>query len=354
MKTVPRRKGNMVLWIGTALCALVFGLTLPRPRCLLALGMLLLLLPLPPWQRLLGRLLRREWLRPVLLVVFGVSFCFFGIMSRVGWDWLKPRAEMPEGSSFEIRFLGVGQGDATLIKCDGHAMLVDGGSSSKSGVMYTYLKNLSVYRLDCVVCTHPHDDHLGGLNGALHWATADRAFCNVTEYDSYQFQTFTETLAQWNVKPEVPEIGRAYTLGSATYTFLAPTQEAEDPNDLSLVLRVTYGNTSFLIMSDAGFAEEASLLAAGTDVKSTVLRVGHHGSAGSTSEEFLQAVNPELAVISVGYANEYGHPSERVKRLLAQNGVPYYMTNREGDIVIASDGNDLTVTTSPRSSQTGG
>lgn len=146
----------------------------------------------------------------------------------------------PENSTFEVHFLDVGQGDCSLILCDGKAMLIDGGEASESSKVYAYLKKSGVDHLDYIVATHAHSDHIGGLSGALNYASVDTALCPVTSYDSKTFNSFTKYLSQQGVSITVPEPGDTFSLGSASVTILGPQKSYEDTNDTSIVMKVVY------------------------------------------------------------------------------------------------------------------
>ena len=253
-------------------------------------------------------------------------------------------AEPLSGSSFEIHFINVGQGDSALIVCDGHAMLIDGGVKENSSLIYSYLKEHDVQVLDYIVCSHPHKDHIGGLAGALNYAKAQTALCPVKKYDSKGFENFKKYLDKQNISITVPEAGDVFALGSAECTVLGPVKAAKGNNN-SLVIRIEYGDTSFLFSGDAEYDEEHDMLAAGYELKSTVLKVGHHGSEDSTSYQYLYEVDPQYAVISVGDDNSYDHPNENTLSRLRDAGVTVYRTDLDGTVICRSDGKTVTFST---------
>ncbi len=245
-------------------------------------------------------------------------------------------------STFTVHFIDVGQADAALILCDGASMLIDGGNAADSNLIYTYLKKWDITYLDVVVNTHPHEDHVGGLAGALHYADVGIAYAPVTTYDSKAFCNFTKALEQKNLSLTVPTVGDTFSLGSAVVTVLGPITMTEEVNNTSIVLHITYGETSFLFMGDAEVAEEEELLAAKSLSPVTVLKVGHHGASTSTSEAFLKSVSPMYAVISVGKGNTYGHPTQQTLTRLGDAGIQVFRTDLQGDILCESDGKTVT------------
>lgn len=224
-------------------------------------------------------------------------------------------------------------------------MLIDGGNAADSDLIYTYLKNHSVNNLDYMVCTHAHEDHVGGLAGALNYASVDTVYCPVTEYGSRAFANFVSNTEKQGRHIEVPTAGDAFTLGSAAVTVLGPVREYEENNNTSIVLRVVYGETSFLFTGDAEADAERDMIDAGAEVKSTVLKVGHHGSSTSTSYPFLREVAPAYAVISCGKDNSYGHPHEETMSKLRDADVTVYRTDIQGTIVATSDGHTVSFAT---------
>lgn len=250
----------------------------------------------------------------------------------------------PENSTFEIHFIDVGQADAALVLCDGKAMLIDGGNAEDSSLLYTYFKNHNIAHLDYVIGTHAHEDHIGGLAGALNYATVDVAYCPATSYDTKAFSNFVKALDKHGVSITVPSTGDSFTLGSATCTILAVNTDSSDPNNTSIVLRIVYGDTSFLFTGDAEREVEQAVLNRGANINSTVLKVGHHGSESSTSYVWLREVMPQYAVISVGKDNSYGHPTEEVLSRLRDAEVKTFRTDLQGDIICVSDGKSVTFT----------
>ncbi len=243
-----------------------------------------------------------------------------------------------------VDFIDVGQGDASLIVCNGEAMMIDGGSSDKSDLIYSYLEAHGVYDLKYVVATHPDDDHIGGLSGAIHEASVERAFCSVNEYDSRPFENYRKSLNEQGVTIEVPNAGDTLDLGGAKVTFIAPIETYEENNNNSIVIRIVYDEVSFLFTGDAEILEEKSILESGQDIKSNVIKIGHHGSSYSSTKDFLNAVSPSLAVISCAEGNDFGFPKQSVLDRLKKMEVKLFRTDLNGRISIYSaDGKTLTI-----------
>ncbi len=280
---------------------------------------------------------------------FLTFLCFFWLII-LGIDPTQTYAASNK-DIFEIDFLDVGQGDSILVNCDGHYMLVDGGSPKASSLIFTVLKNKSISYLDYIVATHADADHVGGLAGALNYAKAGTAYCSVTEHDTKAFNSFKKYLTKQGKSIRVPSAGDSFALGSSEVTVLGPVgaSKSDDANNNSIVLRIVYGETSFLLTGDAEFEEERQIMNSGATIKSTVLKVGHHGSKYSTSNTFLYKVSPEYAVISVGADNSYGHPTNEVLTRLNRRNTQVYRTDLQGDIHIVSDGKTVTFSTEKNS-----
>lgn len=249
----------------------------------------------------------------------------------------SPAVEVPP---LTVTFFDVGEGDSALISVGGEHMLIDGGYSTNSSMLYSYLKAHGISKLKYIVCTHPHEDHVGGLAGALNYASAETAFSIVTSYNNKGFNSFLRYL---KVPITIPVPGSQYTLGGAVITVLGPLKPAEDMNNMSIILRLDYGATSFLFTGDMEREEEQDLLAAGILSPVTVLKVGHHGSNSSSTYPFLRALMPQYAVISVG-PNDYGHPTDGALSRLRDAGAVIYRTDLNGMITAVSNGSTVAFT----------
>lgn len=265
-----------------------------------------------------------------------------GVVSETTAQSGQETAGVSESGSFTIHFIDVGQADSALVTCDGHSMLIDGGNADDSNLVYSVLQRETDGHLDYVVGTHAHEDHIGGLSGAFEADTADVTFCPVTEYDSKAFRNFKTRADERGGGITIPAVGDTFTLGEASVTVVAVNSVPEDTNNTSIVIRIVYGDTSFLFTGDAEQETEEKILESGQDIESTVLKVGHHGSSTSTSQAFLDAVSPTYAVISCGKDNSYGHPHSETLAKLASAGVEVFRTDELGDIYCTSDGTEVT------------
>ena len=247
--------------------------------------------------------------------------------------------------SFKMHFLDVGQALSVLVECDGQYMLYDGGNVDDGSMVVAYLQNQGVEELQYVFCSHAHEDHVGGLAAALAYFPANHVYSPVTEASTTCFKNFVKYTQQQGLQVEVPAVGTVWQLGSATVTQLGPVGQYSDTNDTSIVLRIDYGATSFLLTGDMEATAERDLVNSGANLNVDVLQVGHHGSSTSTSYVFLNAVLPEMGIISCGVNNKYGHPHEETLSILRDADVDVYRTDLLGTIVIGSDGQNYTIRT---------
>ena len=252
---------------------------------------------------------------------------------------------LDENAPLQVHFLDVGQALSVLVECDGQFMLYDGGNVDDGSRVVSYLQQQGVEELQYVFCSHAHEDHVGGLVAALAYFPAHHVYAPVTEADTKCFRDFVKYTQQQGLAVEVPAAGTVWQLGSATVTQLGPVAQYSDTNDTSLVLRLDYGSTSFLLTGDMEADAERDLVNTGANLKADVLQVGHHGSSTSTSYIFLNSVLPEMGVISCGVNNKYGHPHEETLSILRDAGVDVYRTDLLGTITIGSDGQNYTVGT---------
>ncbi len=255
-----------------------------------------------------------------------------------------PPAEQPI-SRLTVHYIDVGQADATLVLCDNKSMLIDGGNVADSDLIVAYLKKKNISVLDYVVCTHAHEDHVGGLSGALSIVSVNNVIAPKTEADTKAYQNFKRKASEQGLTIQHSSAGDSFSLGSSNVQIIGPiTEYSDNLNNTSIVMKLTYGNTSFLFTGDAEREEEQEIISAGYDLSADVLKIGHHGSDTSTSYVWLREIMPEYAVISVGKGNSYGHPEETVLSRLRDADVKLYRTDLYGDITAISDGNSVTVT----------
>lgn len=254
-----------------------------------------------------------------------------------------PDTSKPEGT-LEVHYIDVGQGDATLIKCGSHAMLIDGGNNNKGTTVQLYLKKQGVESLDYIIGTHPDADHIGGLDVIVYKYNCDTVIMPDYEKDTKTYQELVDVIHDKNMKITYPVVGEQYALGEAKFTIIAPNSNSYggNANDYSVAILLEYGKNRFLFTGDAEEASEAEMLTNGIDISADVYKVAHHGSRSASTQEFLNAVHPKYAVISCGEGNSYGHPHAEVLNRLRSMGVEVFRTDEQGSIIASSDGENIT------------
>ena len=274
-----------------------------------------------------------------LLSILLVAFILIGGITA---DSMLSSASGAKAGKMEVHYIDVGQGDATLVTCDGHAMLIDAGDYSKGTAIQNYLQKQKIKKLDYLILTHPDSDHIGGAPVIITKFEIGRVFVSNYEKDNKTYQKLIQALDNKRLKYTTPETGTQYALGTAKITILAPNNVYDNPNDASVALMLQNGKNKFLFTGDAGEDAEQDILETDIDLSADVYKAGHHGSSTSTSQDFFEAVSPSCAVISCGEDNSYGHPHAETLNTFRMNGVKVYRTDEDGTIIATSDGKEIT------------
>lgn len=268
-----------------------------------------------------------------LLITFVLSLGVLGYGYITAW--LSP----PAFDGLYIHLIDVGQGDATLLQTPTAALLIDGGDNHMGTRLLSYLQAQGVSHLDYVIATHPHADHTGGLIPVLQQLSVGTVMMPGVVHTTQTFERLITALEQSNARVVESAVGETLYLGDAVLTVVAPHGRGyASLNDYSIVLHMVYGRLTALFAADAEAVSEREMLAGDHPLSAYLLRVGHHGSHTSTTADFLAAVDPAIAVVSVGADNRYGHPHDSVMDRLQAHGATIYRTDRDGHVVFRTDG----------------
>lgn len=238
-----------------------------------------------------------------------------------------------------IHYIDVGQADSILLTLNDKAMLIDAGNNADGDLVVNYLKNQGISNLQYAIGTHAHEDHIGGMDNVINEFSIDTYLMPKVQNDTKTFEDVLDALISKNVSVTSPEIGDTYEFSDAKFTILScKNEETNELNTSSIVIRLVFGEQSYIFCGDAEKENEYAMMDSGLTLKSNVIKIGHHGSTSSSLEKFILAVNPEIAVISVGEGNDYGHPHEKIVNRLNRLGITTYRTDWHGTIIITSDG----------------
>lgn len=280
----------------------------------------------------------------VMLAIAGSLFLLdrFGVINLGVFDEKRPAAAV-EGR-IELHMIDIGQGDSILIKAPGGNILVDAGENKKSTeeALKNYLDSVGVTEFKYVIFTHPDADHIGGGDMIVNTYSIDTVLMEPYNYGSETgvYKDLTSAITTRSVTVVDPSPNEKYTVGDVVLTILSPTKDYGDKNENSIVARLDYGETSVMLTGDAEKKAEKDIVATykKSDLDCDVLKVGHHGSSTSSTQEFIDAVTPQYAIISVGEGNKYKHPNEDTVKRLEDAGAEVLRTDLLGSIVLESDG----------------
>lgn len=246
-----------------------------------------------------------------------------------------------EGELLKVSFLDVGQADSILINANNKYMLIDAGNNEDGEKLVMYLKSLGIEKFDYVVGTHAHEDHIGGMDNIIDSFDIGTFYMPDVITTTKTFEDVLDSLEKKNLNFDTPQIGSTFDLGKAKIETIYVGKDSKNLNNSSIILKLTYGNVSFLFTGDIENDVEKTLL--NKDIESDVLKVAHHGSNTSSSNAFLKKVNPKYAIISVGTGNSYGHPKSVILDGLEKLGTKIYRTDELGTIIVTTDGEKIEV-----------
>lgn len=251
----------------------------------------------------------------------------------------------PDPTKMIVHFIDVGQGDSILIQVNNKNILIDSGPKSDRKKFNDYLSSLNLKKLDYVIATHPHEDHIGNMVDVIKKYDIVQFYAPKVKTTTKTFEEMIEALKDKSLKINViKRETNSIDLGVNTkLSVFSPSKDYyEDLNNYSPVIKVQYGSTSFLFTGDAQKDVEKEILDSNDDISADVLKIGHHGSTTSTSKDFLDKVHPSIAVISVGKYNTYNHPNKNTLSLLNNSNIITYRTDQNGTVIISSDGSKIT------------
>ena len=281
-----------------------------------------------------------------LMAVIMAGASYLGVDEMISpEDKKSPVVEsVPEGE-LKVTFLDIGQGDATIIQTENNCMVIDAGENDRGKEVVAYLESQGIDRIDYFILTHPDADHIGGADDVLQQFDVSNVIMPDVVKDTVSCQRMLEEMKRSEASVITPQIGESYTLGDAAFTVLCPDEtlvNAEEVNNASVGIKLIHGENSFVFCGDAeAEAEQKMVETFGEHLECDVLKCSHHGSAKATTEEFLEMTDPVWAVISCGKDNPYGHPHRELLARLEDNDTQILRTDEIGNIILASDGKDI-------------
>lgn len=256
----------------------------------------------------------------------------------------KNNTEETINSTLEIYFFDVGQADSILIKENDYEVLIDGGNEADGDNLVKYLKEeLNIIDLDIVIGTHPHEDHIGGLPDIINSFKVEKIYLPNATTTTKIFESLLDSIEDNDYKITVPKINEEIKLNNMNFKVIYTGTDESDLNNTSIVLKLVFGETSYLFTGDATESTEEKII--NCDISADVLKVGHHGSNYSTTIDFLDKVNPKYAIIEVGKNNKYNHPTEKTLNKLNDRNIKIYRTDLDGTIKLTSDGKNINIET---------
>lgn len=248
--------------------------------------------------------------------------------------------ETGTGHQLKVHFVDVGQADAIFIQTpENENILIDGGGNDDEQFICEYLASQQVEKIKVLIGTHPHEDHIGGLDAVINRFPVENVYLPRVTHNTEAFKDLLQAIKNRGLKVKTAQSGVDIPLTNLNCQILSPAARAyESLNDYSAVIKLNYGQQSFLFCGDAGAAAESDMLAGGYDLQSNVIKIGHHGSISSTSKSFLRAVAPDYAIISCGQHNPYGHPHTETLARLKTAGINILRIDQLGTIIMTADG----------------
>jgi competence protein ComEC len=284
-------------------------------------------------------------------LISSIIVCVIAIAGLLGYRGnSEPSAQSPSAhnadSVMEVHFIDVGQADSILVESAGKYMMIDAGNNEDGDLIENYLKNEGIKELEYVIATHPHEDHVGGMDDIIKNFQVDNVIMPNVTHTTKTFEDVLNAISDKNLSITIPQVGEQYSLGNANFTIIAPNKEdyGDERNNYSVGIKLVNGNNSFIMCGDAEEEAERDILDNGIDISADVYKVSHHGSRTGTTKEFLEAISPRYAVIECGSDNDYGHPHEEILELLESKKIKVFRTDINGTIIAVSDGNKITWT----------
>lgn len=296
---------------------------------------------------------KMKQVKRMFLVILSTILLSLSLSGCVIDEWVLEGAtnsntyeELPQHDRLRVIFLDVGQGASQLlISPSGRTMLVDAGNNDQEQIMVDYLRHYGVKRLDIVIGTHPDADHIGGLDRVIDNFEVGEIYMPKIQSNTKTFEYLLKSISKKGLKVKSAKSGLTLDWDEQVQVnMLAPVNTSDDKNNMSAVVKLTFGSTSFLLTGDAERESEQDMISSGVDLRADVMLVGHHGSKSSTTAAFLKKVNPKYAVIQVG-ENSYGHPKQTILDRLSKAGVKVYRNDLQGTVEIDSDGQKYSIHT---------